>query len=852
MYDFTADYALKNVWCTPGQDKEARYKPQRLTGKMGTWNTVDVMRVNYRLPEQGVRFHVFSMSQIDPDILGLSSIDGKWVSFADACTNESTMVDIYVSEGLKYPLSQCWYYVTEDKLLMVAVKEQTTIPANLGQEDLYLRFYANAYYNSTRADAATDYVKVEGAVVKDTAAILALQNKFNALTAQGLFVYAFVNGRLVSGIDLFTTQPGDCVEYVYDGSIYRVFDFDLASLKTYTSSMDGNVKYILHPPTPSDTIDYQDDIDVYLYKPAPNNRFNGIYFHRNKEDSFRMITHCDYGVAFPYIDAMMAAQGWSKEDGLKIRLHIRKSGYKRPLVFEANRIHELYKLTSDQIMDAFTGVDSTVSPWRAESLEASAYCGVMRYEGTNLPRELVQDCFGYNALSKLLGNTPLIPRLESGTKVVDVPYGLQTMATAFEFDADGYLIGSHTHYQGSVYGVNNQSAALVEMINGVGGIRLDETYGQRTSALVDGVDYRFYLCQIASGLPDNNWVDVTGTDKYSIANGAVIWNIDTTRYYPMVRGNRNFLSYSLSLDASGGAMRFSLTTEQLRNGLVQNWVMQVPMGDLYIRLNKKELIEGLDYIVKFPEIVILNKKYQDDPMNKPQIVDIVATGFCKSDFTRDTQADVGFVKHGLLSENNRFDLRDDKVQHIVIDGKLYLKSELKFAETDSGVMVDEANGAPYMIRDTVVQMRGLVEDDTYSLRAKAQLVDKAVSDYLSLKLPEPVDTDPNPIGSLYPVYSPFFAKILFDLKTGLIDNSVIQQHYNDVDVTTLCKPYESLLAYDPTQVGNEPDSNYVVIHAHNLFSVVEVNLYQMRFLMRVASLYLRNKFNPTDFLILSA
>ncbi len=485
-------------------------------------------------------------------------------------------------------------------------------------------------------------------------------------------------------------------------------------------------------------------------------------------------------------------------------------------------------------------------------MEASAYCEVIRYQGTNLPATLVQDCFGYNALSKLIGDTPLKPYDSSGQSIIAVPFGNQLNATGYEYDEQGHLIDFYQHIQGSVYACRNENTSLVELVGGAGGRRLDELYGQQTSALVEGVDYRFYLCQMASGLPDNNWVDVTGSDKYTIVSGAVLWNIDLTRQYPMVRGNRRFLAYNIALPADRGLLRFSLTTEQVRNGLVQDWIMQIPMGELDLTLNGRPIIEGLDYIVKFPEIVILNKKYQVNPATDQQIIGIRFTGFCKPDFTRETLVDQGYIKHGLLSNNNRFDLRDDKVQRIVIDGAVWFRDELEFAESDSGVAApNAANGLPYLVRDVVVQMRGLVPSDTYTLRTKAMAVDKAVSDYLSTKIPEPTFTTPNAIFDLYPIYSPFFAKILFDLKGGSIDNSVIQQHYNDNDVATLVKPYMDLLYYDPTQQGQEPNYDFVIVHPHNLNETVDVDLYQYRFLLRVIKLYLKDKIDISHFVTLS-
>jgi hypothetical protein len=318
----------------------------------------------------------------------------------------------------------------------------------------------------------------------------------------------------------------------------------------------------------------------------------------------------------------------------------------------------------------------------------------------------------------------------------------------------------------------------------------------------------------------------------------------------LVRSNQNFLAYGLDLNNASGVLRFALTHLAYRGGSITNRIMEIPLGELDVFLNGRSLVEGVDYHVKFPEVVITNKTYLNS--NNTQHVDVRFTGFCKKNLTREVFPEVGFVDHGLLSANNRFDIRDDTVQRLVVGGSVFGHEQVLFAEDDPGVIVpDEKNGMPYSVRDVVVPLRGVAMDDTYALRAKSLPIDTAISQYLTSKLPQKPFTNPNAIKDLYPVVSPFCARLLFDLKNGVLNDPRIKSFYADADVFEMCQPYEYLLAFDPTQDELYPDPNYVAIHPHHLNTVVDIDLYCYKFLTRVVTLYLKNRVSLTSFVRIS-
>ena len=424
--------------------------------------------------------------------------------------------------------------------------------------------------------------------------------------------------------------------------------------------------------------------------------------------------------------------------------------------------------------------------------------------------------------------------------MVDVPYLLQQNAVAYEYDANGLLMGRYQTPGGSIYACANTHAALVEMVAGVGDTQLDELYGTNNITLAAGVDYRMYTCPIVNGVPSNAWTDVTGTAAYIINNGVLQWVVDQTKYYTLLRGNRNVLAYTLNLTPSEGVLEFSLTQRMRRQGSISTYVMQIPMGELVLHLNGHPLIENIDYFVQFPKIVIVNKAYlTDSPTTTAQQIDVRFSGHCKSDLTREnTEDDMGFVVDGLLSANNRFDLRDDKVLRIVVGGALKDRSQLEFAETDSGVGgLSAANGLPYLIRDIVVPMRTLTESDTYTLRAHSLAIDQEVSDYLSQKIPQPVLPQPIVIPQLYRLYSPFLSKIIYDLKSGVLVDERMYGPMSTALAMQIVKPYEYLLAFDPSQQATQTDPNFTAVDPTNVMTVIELDAYQYRLAMMVAKQY---------------
>lgn len=852
--DYLVGHAVKNAWCNPHQDLQVILQPARISFPSGVRRSVDHSWSTIPLPTPNDVYHVYQIGQVSPSALGLTPGRMVWRNITDVMNHEKLIADLYTVNGVHLNRSLCWVVYTEERNLLLAVQDQPKI-ANLVREPLYFRLYSNAYFDSVRSRAETQAITTKSIIITSATDALNMQSEYRMMREKHGLTMLFHNGYLVDDILPTRVAVGDVLEYVYDSTVKQVVELDIRDLQYFDSVLDQKAKYLLHyaqAQVRGEMIDYRDDIDVYLvrkYDRGTVRAYEGVYYHKNADDAFRQLTHRDYSLTVPYVNAHVQAHPkWTSASELTVRLHIRDAGYARPLIHEHSRIRELYKLPDADIVRAMHGIDSTVDVWKAANLEKSDYVRVMDSTYGQLTRPMVQSAYGYNAVSLLAGNSPLQVKNVHGRRQVSLPHGLQQDATMYEYDSQGVLLGHYIHVSGPEYVPQNRTCALVEGIVGRGSYRTSTAFNFQDIVINPLLNYRFYVCPRRAGVPDHTqWADVTGdASKYMIVNGHVQWFVDPTRWFVAVRSDEQFLAYSRTLTPKNGLLRFSIDGDSVYPDTIEHGIFYIPVGKFDLWLNGRALIENLDYVVRWPEIVVCNKRYLV-PGDAQQIT-VRGTGFCNKDLSRDPPLENGFVKFGLLSRNRRYDIRDDKVQRIVIDGRTYHRSVLKFAEDHQGVTVsDQPDGSPYIIENVIVPLRDLGRDDDYDYLKRSLDVDHAVSDYLTMRLPEPVIDDPVLVPTQkYAIYSPFASAIMHDLINNVIDTRDFQGYYSDRQLRERLSEYEDLLPYDPV-FRESLDLRYISIHPHNLQVEVVLDIYQWRMLSRAIRIYLDNRVDINRF-----
>jgi hypothetical protein len=842
LQEYLRQFAVKNIWCSPKQDRQHILKLARLTGYGGDRHRFAIGWITLNLPEDG-NFHVYQIGQNCPFDLGLFPNRGEWIKVSDLCTTQGMVIDLYLNRGVQLPRTQSWICRTHDKNFVVCVKESLKID-DLNSETLNMRIYRNAYYGSERSDGKVVELVCRGGLMKSAADINILQGEIQALTTEYGYVSIWHNGRYVSNASTAKVVPGDTLEYLYDPSIVAVVDLPMASLPSFKSDLDKMNKFILHPPKRDDEVIYfRDDVDTFLIKKAADG-VDGIFYHRNHENSMRMLTHRDYSIPTAYVNGFIQDdRKWKGNgNGIFIRLHIRESGYSRPLVHEHHRIHELYKLTDNKILRGMQGLDSVLKEWTASQLEASMYPYVMSAWYHEITPQVVIDALGYNSMSEIIGQTPTKTQTTpDGILYADLPWGLAFNSTIYEYDAEGLLLGWYRHNGNARYYPTNQNCVLVEGMRGQGTKQLDAWFGKVPVKLDPNFSYRYYISDTKGGATVNNWRQVKPEDGfYEIKDGVFQWVYDESRKVGVVVSDSKFLAYTLEMDQTDGFYRFHANYTDL-----QGIVMELPVGKIDLWLNRRSLIQNIDYYVQWPMVVIVNKEWLN-PNGKNRF-DVRCTDWADQNGQILEPADFGFVEHGLLSNNEIYNIRDDHVIRCVADGRVFHRDDLVFSEQKYGLKLkDKANlldGRPYWISDVRVPLSGMDPLATDKLREKSQELDKRVGDYLAQQLVPPTFDRPATAKWRYRVYSPLITKLLNDIEREWFTPP--QMPAPDSTVMESMAEYEYILPFEPAR--NDADDRYVTIHPHPWTKTREVTRSEYLYLQRISELYLHGRVDLTQF-----
>lgn len=841
--DFLINYAYAQIWCAPEQDKQSRLRPARITPKLGARGSVDILWTRFNLPTQDDRYHVFQFGNIALSNLGISLQKNVWTAVSAEMYSSRLLIDLYTDRGMMLPRNHAYFLYTSDGNLIIAVMHIPVI-ADVGHEPVYVRFYSNAFLDRDDINDPQEGIEhVYGKPVTNSQ-INALGFKLRDLRLKSGHCFIYVNGWLANEVNTSTVTTGDHVEIVRDSTVTKVEEFVVKDLPVFLSELDKKQKYLIHPkPDGDEGIWYRDDQEIYLtYKKTPYIH-KGVFYHKNVEDAVRMVTHRDYSIPVSYVDRFTSANpNWAVSSQLTAQVYFRRGGIDRSLIHEAHHIKELYRLPEDKWLGAIMGTEAVVDVWRIEELEKSQYTACMRAPSGGINRTMVEGAYGYNALAKILGDTP--QKITSPKAWTELPFGLRGESTIYEYDSEGRLLGWYLNQNVQDYVPRSDKAVYIEGIIGRGGKVTNTVYGDNATVKTSQ-SYRCYICPIDNLVPTGAWTDVTDNSKYyDFVNGQVVWKTDPKLTYTAVKFDDMFLTYNLELDYPDKLLRFSLNVSEVRvNGNLYNGLVEIPAGLLELWLNGYSLIENLDWFMVNGQIIIANKQFRM-PDGGKNVITVRHTGFCNPDMSRPYDSDHGWVDNGLLSKNNRWNLRDDKVIRIIADGRIFSRDEVSWAEDHPiPVLKNVRNGAPYQVLEGLIPLQGRTIADAYELRELAIKTDAQVEDYLSLKLPEGDPSTVNLIPRRHILYSPFCAKVMHDLDHGYFDQLPLSAPYSNNDVRRWCKDYEWLIDFDPAM--RDMDERYVSINAHEGTTPFSLELKNYNFLARAVKVMLKGNITLT-------
>lgn len=833
MLSYLVRQAIDNIWCAPSQDLQYNLRLPRISSNLGAISKVRILWEELPLPDKTHRYHVFRLGHIDPVLIGLFNLTPGWNLLSDLVNDSKLFSNIYLMSGKTIPKTLTYVYYDASKTLAIAIKENEHF-TEIRQEEPYFRVYTNTYYDSTYKSPGEGTETIGYEIKNDNDRTKAQQDFQGMLMRDGL-VIPYLNGYKVDELPPSILQVGDYVEMDHDSSIVKMISLKLSDLHTFNSTLDDKEKYLLHYPSPiDDEVTYfKDEVDIFLVN--ENHRLGkGVFYHAKLEDSTRMVTHRDYSIPLTYVNGYILDNQSTliSSNETWVHLYIRKSGLKRNIVQEKNRIRDLYKLPENLVVEAMMGINSNVVNWKVENLEHSNFTETMEHVSMEIPNYQVQETYGYNAISKMVGDSPLdVDDYGVGGNISLLP-GQVKDSTVYEYDVDGHLLGFKLNLNNKFYETQSPQAVLGEVVVGKVDQGREIVYDVDTLTIDPIYNYRVYRSDRIMSGDRRNWVDVTDTGVVEISGNTLTVDLDLYSHYLAIVNDSKFIGYETPLNKVNGIYTFTV----LEDGSPAD----IPPGNLQLWLNGKALLEGIDYDGHWPEYVIFNKSYLVP--GETQQLTVRAKDFCSSDMEIRKLYDKGFIHNGYLSHNGVHDLNHDKVYSVFVDGKLRPIDELDFMEEHDGLIkTSSRNGAPYGMVELFVPFRNELLSGSYAMRDIDMVTDQNVKDYLTLKLPKPTLNQTNQIAEWHMLYSPFLSAILFACENNLISRSFLEGTYNDSQLNEELVDYLELLPFDPAFVGEHKE--HVKVEAFPVDGKVEMDIHISNLLGRANKKYLNSTIN---------
>lgn len=841
------EYGATHIWQNPLRDRNTILQLSKISPRNGYTNYGRVHRECIACPTVKGYYHFYQIGGNTPNRFALFSYKEKWFKLSDWCNENELVIHLYDKHGRCFPISEAYMYRMKNDNIIIGVSANKNKTLDFNDSPLYIHFYHNYFYQTDLKDDSADQIVYKGNIHSPQTSNQDVLTRYqvNKLKQKGK-QHLIQNGYLVDVVDPSQFKNDDTLECFYDYSIRKVVDIPVSSLRTYHSTLDQKTKYLIHPPKDDiNIIDYRDDIDIFIYqKKADSQNIKGVYYHRNMEDSVRMVTHRDYGLPVPYV--MSHIQHLDPHyvlDEFYIRLYIRRNGPEKALISDVNKLKSLYFLSDEEIVNALTMVNSTLPEWTADYLERSAYPAVMRSYREELTPALVLDAMGYTSTAKAFANPNHIIKLSKQGNHFALPEGLMNVCTIYEYNANGHLLGWYHHRNGAKHYPYNEGCVYIEALAGIGSEEISIHTTNTPFSIEYNTAYRFYLTETESGEIIHPWRDNTSDPRIQVdkENMLVTYGFKNVGEAGVIIGDDKFLAYELDLDLRDGLMDFSL-----RYGQNNSFVLPIPPGKIDLWLNGHALVEDIDYFVDFPNIVVVSKTYIDDEKSK-QTITVRCTGFPFTEegvLKRIKPRETGFIQYGKVSVNEHFDLHDDRLLRCVVDGGVFDPSVITFDEEGSAEVSRFADdGKPYSIETPYISLQSTLGVDIYEQQVKDHELSLRISDYLTKFLPKERYVKPPVIVDLYPLYSPFISAIALDLKYNRLKSPPVRTKALEID--KIIEKYKKYLPMDPAVRGFDP--KFCGVHAHAFKEYIELTARDLAFLEKVNDIYLKSQIDISRF-----
>ena len=894
MLGILRDYSLANIWCNPQLAHQYTISPACLTLRGGAFKFAKVMWDTVPLPNANVSndysyYHVYQIGQLQPGFFSLNLKNDTWYSVDSLCNNSQQVIDVFLSNGVKLLRGDCYLQFNSNKDFILAVRVNhkynlgtelqgtTRLTSSLDVSTLNIRFYSNPVYNepiwvhdSTKISPPIRTVSRAIKTMSDyfvfMAACVAIETQYGSKGSSIYQMDGFVIAR-PTGYD--ASYLGTTFSFMWDESIKAKTALGVPYLHQFTSTIDSKARYGFVTSANYGYIDFHGDIDFYLIATDPLLGFKGVYLGRQSDGVVRQLTHNAYSLSVAAVQALIGDHLFLSHGTVQLMAVTRQGAKLGILSNNANRIEALYKMSYANIVTAMFGSNATMPEWKAAALEASAYCQLIQYRDETFSDQLVEAALGYEAATQIAANPISQPLISGPHRFIYAPPVLQQVDKNLNVARRAMF----AYYQGALAGYADLDGYGSPIIpSSIPNVDYVETFNYSLSNTLDGVFYddgiettdlmqygfRCYVSPVNSGVPVERWSDVTGQEEYylfdPVGNASnnftpsIKWNTAVLAEFnlmPCVKINNTMLVNEFN-GFSPYAGYIGVTVQSLVNWLGSPTIrpQSLPPGVIDVFMENQCLIEGVDFYVLWPKIIIVKPPVNQD-MSQVNVL-VRCYGFCNPQTMKNyPPREVGFIKGGMLSVNGEYDYRNDRNIRVTVSGQFMDRSQVNFAENNGGPLSVE--GRPYSIADYQLPVEGYTHQTLLEWQNVSIDLDNRVDGFLSAVVSEASVPVPYILDYRWPVYSPFCSALINDLIAGtLLYSGELGSPYTADQVDTWVASYKWLLAADPCLL--EAYSDYVFIQPHQFTNVLNLTAEQYEFIDFILSQYLNNKTSLSGFI----
>lgn len=788
-------HAISKVWQAPRQDKQVVLR-LKLVSKDSLMSFV-LQRELFKLPNATERFVVYQAGAVNTEVLNLSEVSNRWIRADLLCPKSGMQLFAYDLRGEIVSLHNLYLRIAKTGNLMIAISDLKFA------QGIFLKFYTNEYMNQTGT------IKCFGSNISKVEDVISLQNQLGNFNLDKTYILR--NGLLVNSIGGSTLTRGETVSFVEDPTIKDKVDFPLKDLSTFISAVDNNSKLLLHPKYKDLTINYQDDLELWLVD-LKDDLQRGKYIYRNAVSTLRQITHTDWGLDYQMIRTLMDED--RDVNDFAIRVIVRKSNDGDLLTHEFNRIKELYKYTHSEIEKIMLSQVSTLEIWTAGELEASDYARLLRSPLREIDPELVYKAYGYSASSYYVTYNHYY--LDSGGEV-ELCEQLKTNSTVYEYSDVGNFLGSQYHPHGKFYVRQNDLCTQIQVYSGRPGKFLSYNTSEQDFVLKKELGYRFYKTPKPWVPGQSTLVEITGdSGEYEIVDGKVNWLFDKDGLLGICVNDSYFYQDDFRV-AHDDLMDIEINSD-------------FEYESLEVWINNKPLVEGIDFVYKNHRLYIFSNLW----IKLSNLVTVRGFGIKTDSPKYDVKLTTGFIYDGRLMVDESYELVENKILKCIAGNAVFDIQKLNWENSTMASVDNSLNGKPYSVREIMAPVRGIKDYDPYYMREKSKELDAKVINFSNVHkdIPDYVTS----IDKKHPLYSSVMFKVIWDLTYS--GRQILKTHQDDDDLDLWMSQYQHLMEVDVAR--SDIDIRFVEIVPSPDSFLCEVTSEEYTFLERINKTYLND------------